>query len=110
MNARLLPDWLEHGVESSLRASPDDAPPPRRRRPSRLSGTLRFFFFFAPWRGSGGHSTPIVVLTPADSEAIAVGSVPKQKRVDDLEKFYESESEDDDERKKGARMMRMRMG
>jgi len=104
MNARLLPDWLEHGVESSLRASPDDAPA------AATSAAITAFGHVAgsssssrPGVGSGGHSTPIVVLTPADSEGPSpVGSVPNKSGWTDLEKFYESESEDDDEEEEGG--------
>jgi AP-3 complex subunit beta len=100
MNARLLPDWLEHGVESSLRASPDDAP-----AGATSAAVITAFGHVAgsssssrPGVGSGGHSTPIVVLTPADSGGPSpVGSVPNKSGWTDLDKFYESESEEDDD-------------
>ena len=98
-SARLLPDWLEHGVESSLRASPDDAPA------GATSAAITAFGHVAgsssssrPGVGSGGHSTPIVVLTPADSGGPSpVGSVPNKSGWTDLDKFYESESEEEDD-------------
>ncbi|KAH9018479.1 adaptin N terminal region-domain-containing protein [Lactarius pseudohatsudake] len=72
-HARILPDWLEHGVESSLRDSPDD---------------------FAP----GGRSSPIVVLTPAGSGGPSpAGSMPNRGGWTDLDKFYASSSEEDEE-------------
>lgn len=102
-NARLLPDWLEHGVESSLRASPDDAPAATSAAitafghvagPSSSSSSSRP----GVQVGSGGHSTPIVVLTPAGSGGPSpAGSVPTKSGWAELDKFYASESEEDDD-------------
>jgi len=100
-NGRMLPDWLEHGVESSLRVSPDDAPAtpaavtaighvatPGPSSTSRAAGVV----------GSGGHSTPMVVLTPAGSGGPSpVGSVPNKSGWADLDKFYASDSEEEEE-------------
>jgi len=64
-NARLLPDWLEHGVESNLRYVPDDALPS-----SSAAAAVTAIGHVAPSSsraGTGGHSTPIVVLTPGGS-------------------------------------------
>ncbi|KAJ6607370.1 adaptin N terminal region-domain-containing protein [Mycena sp. CBHHK59/15] len=79
----VLLDWLERGVESSLRDTEDDAPPPPPQmsfsssspRPQRSKGTL----------------SP-VVLTPAGGSSPSGGSNGQWK---DLDKFYE---DDDDEK------------
>jgi len=98
-HARVLPDWLEHGVEASLRASHDDAP--------AMPAVTAIGHVAAPapapssrhGAGTGGHSTPIVVLTPAGSGGPSpAGSVPnKGGGWTDLDKFYASESEEDGE-------------
>ncbi|KAG7092275.1 hypothetical protein E1B28_008637 [Marasmius oreades] len=85
----ILPDWLEQGVEPSLRDSPEDALPPPTPVPLSISS----------------RPSP-VVLTPAHGSS-PTGSGPKSvggaKGVwTDLDKFYDtdeedSESEDDDE-------------
>ena len=98
-NERTLPDWLEHGVESSLRASPDDAPaPPAAVTAIGHVATPGASGSRAGGVGSGGHSTPMVVLTPAGSGGPSpVGSVPNKSGWTDLEKFYASDSEEEDE-------------
>jgi AP-3 complex subunit beta len=96
-NARLLPDWLEHGVESSLRYVPDDALPSSSAASAVTaighvaSSSLR--------AGTGGHSTPIVVLTPGGSSGgpSPAGSVPNKAGWTDLDAFYASESEEEEE-------------
>jgi AP-3 complex subunit beta len=95
--ARLLPDWLEHGVESSLRYSPDDAP----SAPAAVTA-IGHVAASRPGTGTGtgGHSTPIVVLTPAGSGSggpSPAGSVPNKDGWTDLDKFYASESEEEEE-------------
>jgi AP-3 complex subunit beta len=94
--ARILPDWLEHGVESSLRVSPDDAPtvtPAAITALGHVAGSSSRHGI-----GSGGHSTPIVVLTPTGSGGPSpAGSVPTKSGWADLDKFYASESEEDEE-------------
>ena len=94
---RLLPDWLEHGVESSLRYSPDDAP-------STTPAVTAIGHVAVPRPGvgvgvgSGGHSTPIVVLTPAGSGGPSpAGSVPNKAGWTDLDQFYASSSEEEGE-------------
>ncbi|KAH9958555.1 adaptin N terminal region-domain-containing protein [Russula dissimulans] len=98
-HARLLPDWLEHGVESSLRHSPDDAP--------SSTSAVTAIGHVAPSRGgigvgmgtgTGGRSTPIVVLTPAGSGGPSpAGSVPNRAGWTNLDKFYASDSEEEEE-------------
>jgi len=100
-DARLLPDWLEHGVESSLRHSPDDAP--------SSTSAVTAIGHVAPSRvgvgvgtGTGGRSTPIVVLTPAGSDGPSpAGSVPNRAGWADLDKFYASDSEEEEEDEDG---------
>jgi AP-3 complex subunit beta len=99
-NGRMLPDWLEHGVESSLRASPDDAP----ATPAAVTAIGHVATPGASTSraggvgSSGGHSTPMVVLTPAGSgRPSPVGSVPNKSGSTDLEKFYASDSEEEEE-------------
>jgi AP-3 complex subunit beta len=97
-NARLLPDWLEHGVESSLRHVPDDALPS-----SSAAAAVTAIGHVAPSSssraGTGGHSTPIVVLTPVGSSGgpSPAGSVPNKAGWTDLDAFYASESEEEEE-------------
>lgn len=95
-NARLLPDWLEHGVESSLRYVPDDA------LPSSSATVVTAIGHVAPSSsraGTGGHSTPVIVLTPGGSSGgpSPAGSVPNKAGWADLDAFYASESEEGEE-------------
>lgn len=96
-NPRLLPDWLEHGVESSLRYVPDDALPS-----SSAAAAVTAIGHVVPSSsraGTGGHATPIVVLTPGGSSggASPAGSVPNKAGWADLDTFYASESEEEEE-------------
>nr|GAT60931.1 predicted protein [Mycena chlorophos] len=77
-----LPDWLERGVESSLRDTEEDRPAPA---PLSLGSTPS-----AAPRSLGGPS-PAVVLTPGSSNA-----TPKPQWTD-LDKFYEDDGEEEDE-------------
>ena len=95
-NARLMPDWLEHGVESSLRYVPDDA------LPSSSATVVTAIGHVAPSSsraGTGGHSTPVIVLTPGGSSGgpSPAGSVPNKAGWADLDAFYASESEEGEE-------------
>ncbi|KAF8169768.1 adaptin N terminal region-domain-containing protein [Pholiota molesta] len=56
MMDRMLPDWLERGVEGSLRDSEDDAPP-APPAPTAISSS-------GPIRGQKGIASPPIVLTP----------------------------------------------
>ncbi|KAJ7274492.1 adaptin N terminal region-domain-containing protein [Mycena haematopus] len=83
----VLPDWLESGVESSLRDTADDAPPPP---PLAFASS-------APIARATALASP-VVLTPAGGSPTG-GS---KAQYTDLDKFYadeddEEESEDDEE-------------
>ncbi|KAH9028534.1 adaptin N terminal region-domain-containing protein [Lactarius hengduanensis] len=95
-HARILPDWLEHGVESSLRDSPDDFAP-------SVAAPTAFGHVATPaalraGAASGGRSSPIVVLTPAGSGGPSpAGSMPNRGGWTDLDKFYASSSEEDEE-------------
>jgi AP-3 complex subunit beta len=80
---RILPDWLEQGVEPSLRESPDDAP--RRAVPTAIS-------LSAPLAVDSARGTPIV-LTPANGSP-AVGSA--KGAWTDLDKFYDDSDDGDD--------------
>jgi AP-3 complex subunit beta len=96
-NTRLLPDWLEHGVDSGLRYVPDDALPS-----SSAAAAVTAIGHIASSSsrvGTGGHSTPIVVLTPAESPGgpSPAGSVPNKAGWTDLDAFYASESEEEEE-------------
>ncbi|KAI9440114.1 adaptin N terminal region-domain-containing protein [Lactarius indigo] len=95
-HARILPDWLEHGVESTLRDSPDDfapsVPAPTAFGHVATAAALR------AGAATGGRSSPIVVLTPAGSGGPSpAGSVPNRGGWTDLDKFYASESEEEEE-------------
>ncbi len=100
LHARLLPDWLEHGVESSLRYVPEAT------LPSTSTAAVTAIGHVAPSTsragtglGSGGHSTPIVILTPAGSSGVPspAGSVPNKAGWTDVDAFYASESEEEQE-------------
>ncbi|KAF9264864.1 hypothetical protein L218DRAFT_979527 [Marasmius fiardii PR-910] len=87
----ILPDWLEQGVEPSLRDSPEDALPPPTPVPLSISSH--------PGKGKGVSSP--VVLTPAGGSS-PTGSGSKTpggtKGVwTDLDKFYETESDEEEE-------------
>jgi AP-3 complex subunit beta len=93
-HARILPDWLEHGVESSLRDSPDDFVPPVGAAPTAIGHVAAA----ALRSGAGSGSSPIVVLTPAGSGGPSpAGSMPNRGGWKDLDKFYESDEEDDED-------------
>ena len=95
-HARILPDWLEHGVESTLRDSPDDFVPPHA--PVAPPTAIGHVALRPPGAGSGGRSSPIVVLTPAGSGGPSpAGSMPNRGGFTDLDKFYESSEEEDEE-------------
>ena len=94
-HTRLLPDWLEHGVESSLRDSPDDLVTPTQ--PITAIGHVAPVALRSG-AVTAGRSTPVVVLTPTGSGGPSpVGSMPNRTGFTDLDKFYESESEEDEE-------------
>ena len=97
-NARLLPDWLEHGVESSLRYVPDDALPSSSSAAAAVTA-IGHVASSSSRAGTGGHSTPIVVLTPVGSSGgpSPAGSVPNKAGWTDLEAFYAGESEEEEE-------------
>ncbi|KIK10203.1 hypothetical protein K443DRAFT_126976 [Laccaria amethystina LaAM-08-1] len=81
----VLPDWLERGVESSLRDSEDDAPP--LDVPMALSSGGKHVM--------KGVLTPPVVLTPSGGSSPRTGGAWR-----DLDSFYadaEEESEDEEE-------------
>lgn len=92
-DTRLLPDWLEHGVDSGLRYVPDDA------LPSSSATAIGHVASSSSRVGTGGRSTPIVVLTPVDSPGgpSPAGSVPNKAGWTDLDAFYASESEEAEE-------------
>jgi AP-3 complex subunit beta len=93
-HARILPDWLEHGVESSLRDSPDEFVTPTQ--PITAIGHVAPAAL-RPGTMTAGRSSPIV-LTPAGSGGPSpVGSVPNRAGWTNLDKFYASESEEDDD-------------
>ena len=99
-NGRMLPDWLEHGVESSLRVSPDDAAAATPAAVTAIGhvATPGPSTASRAGVGSGGHSTPMVVLTPAGSGGPSpVGSVPNKSGWADLENFYASDSEEEED-------------
>jgi AP-3 complex subunit beta len=95
-HARILPDWLEHGVESSLRDSPDDFVTPTQ--PITAIGHVAPAALRPGAVTAAGRSSPIVVLTPTGSGGPSpVGSVPNRAGWKDLDKFYASESEEDED-------------
>ncbi|KAJ7494593.1 adaptin N terminal region-domain-containing protein, partial [Mycena galericulata] len=79
-----LPDWLERGVESSLRDTADDAPRPPSSTNVSPSVSL-------PQRPKGLASP--VVLTPA-ADSPSGGS---KSQYTDLDKFYEDEDQEEEE-------------
>lgn len=83
---RVLPDWLEKGVESTLRDSDDDAPPaPLVPTAISSAGQMR----------NMGPSPP-VVLTPTVSRPSSRNGT--KGPWQDLDSFYaEEEEEEDDE-------------
>ena len=96
-NARLLPDWLEHGVESNLRYVPDDVLPSSSAAAAVTA--IGHVASSSSRAGTGGHSTPIFVLTPVGSSGgpSPAGSVPNKAGFTDLDAFYASESEEEEE-------------
>ena len=84
-----LPDWLEQGVESTLRDSEEDAPP----APTYISSAQAGPVSFASSRGS-----PIVLTPTGPSPA---GSYVRQDSGKspwtDLDKFYDDADEEEEE-------------
>jgi AP-3 complex subunit beta len=81
--AVILPDWLEHGVDPSLRDSPEDQPPPAPAIPVTMAQRSL---------SSSKVGTP-VALTPTEGSSPA-GST---SRLKDLDKFYdEGDNEESD--------------
>ncbi|KAA1467419.1 hypothetical protein DENSPDRAFT_862985 [Dentipellis sp. KUC8613] len=94
---RMLPDWLEQGIEPALRDSEEDAAPPVHAPvPTAIGHTARGV-------GAAAAQTP-VVLTPAGSSGVGspVGSVPKKGAFVDLDSFYASEEEEEEESEEGS--------
>jgi AP-3 complex subunit beta len=88
---RLLPDWLEQGTESSLRATADDAP--RKAVPTAFGSS-------AP-RGiasSSAHASP-VVLTPMAGSPLPASA---RSAFTDLDKFYEESESEESETSEGG--------
>ncbi|KAJ7219906.1 adaptin N terminal region-domain-containing protein [Mycena pura] len=83
----LLPDWLERGVESSLRDTEDDmpAPPP----PTNFSS--------APLPQKARSLASPVVLTPSGGSP----SGGSKLQLTDLDKFYEEEDQDESDGDEG---------
>lgn len=90
-----LPDWLEKGVESSLRDSEDDARVNAPPVPTAISSA-------GPTRVQKGIATPPIVLTPGVSTP---SSIAAKGQWTDLESFYaeeeKEEAEDDDAEEDG---------
>lgn len=90
-----LPDWLEKGVESSLRDSEDDARVNAPPVPTAISSA-------GPTLGQKGIATPPIVLTPGVSTP---NSTAAKGQWTDLDSFYaeeeEKESEDEDGEEEG---------
>lgn len=84
---RTLPDWLEKGVESSLRTTEEDLRPPPAPVPTSLSSSQ--------FKGKG-IPTP-VVLTPAGSSSPAGSFGPEKGKWTDLDKFYEDDDDEEEE-------------
>ncbi|KII84456.1 hypothetical protein PLICRDRAFT_168063 [Plicaturopsis crispa FD-325 SS-3] len=78
----LLPDWLEQGIDTSLRENPQDVPPTPAAAPATIS---------ASHYRSSAAATP-VVLTPIESGSPATGPA-----WTDLDKFYEDKEEEEEE-------------
>ncbi|TFY72051.1 hypothetical protein EVG20_g958 [Dentipellis fragilis] len=92
---RILPDWLEQGIEPALRDSEEDAAPPTHvPAPTAIGYTARGV-------GAAAAQTP-VVLTPAGSSGVVspTGSVPnmaKKGAFINLDSFYASEDGEEEE-------------
>ncbi|KAK7033043.1 AP complex subunit beta [Favolaschia claudopus] len=81
----ILPDWLERGVESSLRDSPDDAPPPPPPPTSVSSSTPHI-------SRAKGLASP-VVLSPSGGSPTGANKT----QYTDLDAFYADDNGADDE-------------
>lgn len=82
----VLPDWLEKGVESTLRDSEDDAPPaPPVPTAISSAGQMR----------SKGVPSPPVVLTPTVSRPSSRNGT--KGPWQDLDSFYAEEEEEEEE-------------
>ncbi|KAF9522067.1 adaptin N terminal region-domain-containing protein [Crepidotus variabilis] len=83
----ILPDWLERGVESSLRDSEYDAPPPPPVATALSSSKARAI---------GPSVSSPIVLTPTGGTSPIPGSRGKGPWTD-LDSFYADEEEEDEE-------------
>lgn len=92
LDASILPDWLEQGIDSSLRDTEDDVPqPPSHTVTSIQSGVPRSI-------GASNRNTPIV-LTPTGSSP--AGSYVRQENAKspwtDLDQFYADTNTDEEQ-------------
>ncbi|KAF8905058.1 adaptin N terminal region-domain-containing protein [Gymnopilus junonius] len=83
----VLPDWLEKGVESSLRDSEDDLRP-APAVPTALSSA-------GPMKSKGGVASPPIVLTPTGVSRPSSTEGTKGKWRD-LDSFYAEEEEEEE--------------
>ena len=81
----VLPDWLEKGVESTLRDSEDDAPAPIVPTAISSAGQMR----------SKGVPSPPVVLTPTISRPSSRNGT--KGPWQDLDSFYAEDEEEEEE-------------
>lgn len=82
-----LPDWLEDGIDSALRNSPDEAPTPEYPQITSQSS--------APRTAGSARGTP-VVLTPTGPLS-PVPQSDSKGAFTDLERFYEDTHAEDPE-------------
>lgn len=84
----ILTDWLEEGIEPSLRTNPDDTPTPSAI-PTAISSRPHS-------KTPSAHVSP-VILTPGASPSGSAMRDSSKGAWRDLDSFYAEESEEDDE-------------
>ena len=90
----VLPDWLEQGVESSLRDSPEDALPPPTPVPLAISSQSM--------RGKG-LASPVVLTPTSGATPSPSGSALRSGGAwTDLDKFYEDDESTGEEDESGS--------
>ncbi|KAI3610576.1 ap-3 complex subunit beta-1 [Moniliophthora roreri] len=88
----VLPDWLEQGVESSLRDSPDDAPP-SAPVPTALGSSTQHL--------GKGMSSPVVLTPTTGTSPVGSGLRSAKGPWTDLDKFYAESSSEEEEEEEG---------
>ena len=93
MESSVLPDWLEQGIESSLRDSEDDVPSPASHAVTSIQSAVPRSV------ASSSRNTPIVLTPTVPSPAGSFGGRPEVSKGPwtDLDQFYADINTDEEQ-------------